>query len=151
MVKALSDATHQIHPPFLPLHRLQVSRRIRRDQEDDGPQAAGHAHGQAPIALDVPRDGVQSAPFLHHQHGRDCSEAFGPGAPWLGENRRVRFIGAEDRRNLTISTVVTRRRHLFTHERADSFDGGIVCILCMVQPQGVANSRELQVVHQVSR
>ena len=66
-----------MHPPFHPLRRLQVSRRIRRDQESDGPQAGGHARGQAPIALGVLRDG------------------------------RVRFIGADDKRHLTISTVVT--------------------------------------------
>ena len=65
-------------PPFPPLRRLQVSRRTRRGQEDDGPQAVGHALGEAPIALDILRDGVQSAPFLHHQHGRDGNEAIGP-------------------------------------------------------------------------
>ena len=57
----------------------------RRDSENEGPQAVGHAHGQAPIALDVLRDGVQSAPFLHHQHGRDDRKVLGPGAAWLGE------------------------------------------------------------------
>ena len=72
---------HQVDPPFPPLRRLQVSRRIRRDQEDDGPQTGRHARGQAPIALDVLRDGVQGAPILHHEHGRDGSEALGPWAP----------------------------------------------------------------------
>ena len=94
---------------FPPLRGLQVSRRVRRDQ-DDGPQAAGHARGQAPIALDLLRDGVRSAPILHHQHGRDGSEALGPGAAWLGETEAGRtggFISAADKRNLTISTVVT--------------------------------------------
>ena len=96
-------------PPFPPLRGLQVSRRVRRDRENDGFQAGGHARGQAPIALGVLRDGVRSAPILHHQHGRDGREALGPGAPWLGETEagRVRFIGAADKRNLTISTVVT--------------------------------------------
>ena len=67
-------------PPFPSLRGLQVSGRVRRDQEDDGPQVAGHARGQAPIAPDVPRDGVQSAPLLHHQRGRDGHEALGLGA-----------------------------------------------------------------------
>ena len=31
-------------------------------------------------ALDALRDGVQIAPFLHHQHGRDAREPFGPRA-----------------------------------------------------------------------
>ena len=73
--------------PLPPLRRLQVSRRVRRAQEDGGPQAVGHARGQALIALDVLRDGVRSAPFLHHQHGRDGREALGPGAAWLGETK----------------------------------------------------------------
>ena len=37
--------------------------------------------------------------------GRDGREAHGPGAPRLGEDGRVRFIGAEDKLDLTISTV----------------------------------------------
>ena len=49
--------------------------RIRRDPENDGPQTVGHALGQGPIALDALRNGVRSAPFLHHQHGRDSHEA----------------------------------------------------------------------------
>ena len=57
-------------PPLSPVRRLQVSRRVRRAQEDDGPQAVGHARGQAPIELDALRDGVRNAPFLHHEHGR---------------------------------------------------------------------------------
>ena len=75
--------------------QIQVSRRIRRDQENDGPQASGHALGQAPIALNVLRDGVQSAPFPHHQHGRDGSKAVGPGV--AGRNRK-RWTGALHRR-----------------------------------------------------
>ena len=71
-------------PPFLPLRRLQVSRRIRRDEESDGPQAGGHARGQAPIALGVPRD------------GRDGSEALGPGTV-VGETE-ARRTGAIHRR-----------------------------------------------------
>ena len=44
------------------------------------------------------RDGVRSAPILHHQYGRDGREALGPGTPWLGETKAG---------HLTISTVVT--------------------------------------------
>ena len=87
-----------LDPPLPPLRRLQVSRRVRRDQEDDGSQAGGHARGQAPIALDVLRDGVRSAPFLHHEHGRDGREALGPGAPRLGETEAGR-TGALHRRH----------------------------------------------------
>ena len=74
----------------LPLRRLQGSRRVRRAQEDGGPQAVGHARGQAPIALDVLRNGVRNAPFLHHEHGRDGREALGPGASRLGETEAGR-------------------------------------------------------------
>ena len=113
---SLRSACHHVHKTFRtinvrtfpPLRGLQVSRRVRRDQ-DDGPQAAGHARGQAPIAL-VMYDGVRSAHFLHHQHGRNGHEALGPGAAWLGETEAGRtggFISAADMRNLTISTVVT--------------------------------------------
>ena len=75
-------------PPLPPLRRLRVSRRVRRDQEDDGPQTGGHARGQAPIALDVLRDG-------HRQHGRDGREA---GAPRLGDTEAGR-TGAHHRRH----------------------------------------------------
>ena len=80
----------QMDLPLPPLRRLQVSRRVRRDQENDGSQAVGHARGQASIALDVLRDGVQRAPILHREHGRDGSEAPGPGAAWLGETEAGR-------------------------------------------------------------
>ena len=80
-------------PPFPPQRGLQISRRVRRDQENDGPQAVGHARGQAPIAHDVLGDGVQRAPILYHEHGRDCREAVGLGPKQDG---RVRFIGASE-------------------------------------------------------
>ena len=76
---------HQMDPPFSP----------------HGPQAGGQEGGQASIALNVLRDGVRSAPLLHHQHGRDCS----------GRDRSkmdgLRFTGAADKRILTIWTVVS--------------------------------------------
>ena len=76
---------HQMDPPFSP----------------HGPQAGGQEGGQASIALNVLRDGVRSAPLLHHQHGRDCS----------GRDRSkvdgLRFTGVADKRILTIWTVVT--------------------------------------------
>ena len=79
-------------------------------QEDDGPQGVGHARGQAPIALDVPRDGVRSAPILHRQHDETAAKLLGlwhRGWARPKQDGRVRFIGAADKRNLTISTVVT--------------------------------------------
>ena len=89
-VATLEAPRPQMDLPPPPLRRLQVSRRVRRGQEDDGSQTGGHARGQAPIALDVLRDGVRCAPFLHHEHGRDGSEAPGPWAAWLGETEAGR-------------------------------------------------------------
>ena len=77
-----------VDPPLPPLRGLQVSRRV--DQEDDGPQAVGHARGQAPIALDAQRDGVQRAAILHHEHGRDGREVLGLREAWLGETEAGR-------------------------------------------------------------
>ena len=74
-------------------------------RENDGPQAVGHARGQAPIAIHVLRDGVQRPPLLHHQHGRDGREALGPEAPRLSETE-ARWTGALHRRRGQISTVV---------------------------------------------
>ena len=56
-----------------------------------------HAYGQAPTALAVLRDGDSSPLLLGHWRGR--AKRFQDG--------RVRFIGAGDKRHLTISTVVT--------------------------------------------
>ena len=49
------------------------------------------------FALDVLRDGVQRAPTLHHEHGRDVREALGLGAAWVGETEAGR-TGALHRR-----------------------------------------------------
>ena len=50
-------------------------------------------------------------PSCIHEHGRDGREVLGLGAAWLGETEAGRtgalLIGAADKRNLTISTVVT--------------------------------------------
>ena len=51
-------------PPLPPLRGLHVSLRVRRDQEDDGPQAGGHARGQAPIALGVCKRTAVELPIL---------------------------------------------------------------------------------------
>ena len=74
-----------------PLCRRQISRRIRRCQENDGPPVFGQARGHTPSALDVRRDGLQSAPFLIiNMDGTDGSELPGPGAPWLVETEARR-------------------------------------------------------------
>ena len=83
---------HQKDPPFPPLRGLQVSRRTRKDPEHDGFEAGGHALGQGPIALDVLRDGVQSAPFLHHQD-ETAVKLLGLGQAWLGETEARRTGG----------------------------------------------------------
>ena len=97
--------------PLPPLRRLQVSCRVRRDQKNDGLQAVGHARGQASIALDVLRDGVQCAPILHREHGRDGREALGPGAPRLGETEAGRTGALHRRRRQAKSHDLDGRDH----------------------------------------
>ena len=97
--------------------------RIRRAQENEGPQAVGHARGQAPIALDALRDGVQSAPFLQHQHGRDGCEALGPGEPWLGETEAGRTVALHRRRGQAKSHGLDGRDH-DRHHHGSTHCGG---------------------------
>ena len=70
-------------------------------------KAVGHARGQAPIALDVLRDGVQLAPILHHEHGRDGREALGPVAAW---RNRCRTDGCAS--SVPLTSEISRSRRL---------------------------------------
>ena len=53
--------------PFPPPRGLQVSRRIRRDPEKRRTPSCWTCTWTRTIALDALRNGVRSAPFLHHE------------------------------------------------------------------------------------
>ena len=80
------------------------------------------------IALDVVRDGLQSATFLH---GRDGHDALGLGQRgWERpkQDGRVRFIGGADKRNFTMSTVVTMTSTIVAQRRHETEDFLLVAL-----------------------
>ena len=87
----------------------EVSRRVRRDQEDDGPQTGGHVNKlRLPLMYYVTEYGVH--PFCTMNMDETAAKLLGLGhCGWVTpkQDGRMRFVGAADKRSLTISTVVT--------------------------------------------
>ena len=101
---------HTLDPPLPPLRGLQVSRRVRRAQEDDGPKLVDTHVDKLRLRLMhyVTEYGVHPSCIMDMDE--TATKLLGLGhRGWATpkQDGRVRFIGAAHKRNLTISTVVT--------------------------------------------